>query len=62
VTLTEVREGDRMKAMQCPCGQQITGETDEQFVANVQDHINENHPELAGKYTDEQILARAQEI
>ncbi len=51
-----------MKAMTCPCGEQLTGETDEQFVANVQQHLSSAHPEMAGAYTDEQILSRAQEI
>lgn len=49
-----------MKTMSCPCGEQITAETDEQFVANVNQHLSTAHPEMAGKYTDEQILSRAQ--
>ena len=51
-----------MKAMNCPCGEQITGETDEQFVANVNEHLSTAHPEMAGPYTDEQILSRAQKV
>jgi hypothetical protein len=50
-----------MKAMNCPCGEQITGETDEEFIAAVNEHLSSAHPEMAGKYTDEQILSRAQE-
>ena len=49
-----------MKAMTCPCGERITGEGDEEFVANVNAHLSKAHPEMAGKYTDEQILSRAQ--
>jgi len=51
-----------MKAMNCPCGEQITGETDAEFIANVNEHLSTTHPKMAGKYTDEQILSRAQEI
>ena len=51
-----------MKAMNCPCGQQVTGETDDEFVANVNEHLNSAHPEMAGKYDPEQILSRAQEV
>jgi hypothetical protein len=51
-----------MKAMNCPCGEQITGETDDEFVANVNAHLNSAHPEMGGKYTDEQILSRAEEV
>jgi hypothetical protein len=51
-----------MKAMNCPCGQQVTGDTDEAFVTNVNEHLSTAHPEMGGKYTDEQILSRAQEV
>jgi Protein of unknown function (DUF1059) len=50
-----------MKTMTCPCGEKITGETDEEFVSNVNEHLSSAHPEMAGQYTAEQILSRAQE-
>jgi hypothetical protein len=50
-----------MKTMMCPCGQQVTGETDDAFVAAVEKHLATAHPEMAGKYTREQILSRATE-
>jgi hypothetical protein len=50
-----------MKVMSCPCGEQITAETDDEFVAAVNAHLDSAHPEMAGKYTEEQILSRAQE-
>lgn len=55
-------EGDTVKAMNCPCGQQLSGETDEEFVTTVNEHLSTAHPEMGAKYTDEQILSRAQEI
>ena len=51
-----------MKAMTCPCGERITGESDEHFVAAVNEHLRTAHPEMAGHYSDEQILSRAEEV
>jgi hypothetical protein len=48
-----------MKVVHCPCGKDVEGETDDQLVANVQAHIQSDHPEMAGKYTREQILGMA---
>jgi hypothetical protein len=50
-----------MKIMTCPCGETLSGDTDDQFVASVNQHMDAAHPEMAGKYTPEQILSRAQE-
>ncbi|MEV4418739.1 DUF1059 domain-containing protein [Patulibacter sp. NPDC049589] len=47
--------------MTCPCGASLSGETDDEFVQSVNEHMSAAHPEMAGKYTDEQILSRAQE-
>jgi hypothetical protein len=51
-----------MKSMQCPCGQELTGNTDAEFIAAVNAHLDAEHPEMSGKYTDEMILSRAQEV
>ena len=45
--------------MHCPCGTDVSAESDEQLVANVQEHINAEHPDLVGKYFSEQILEMA---
>jgi hypothetical protein len=50
-----------MKTMTCPCGEKITGETDDEFVDNVNAHLSSAHPEMAGHYSAEQILSRATE-
>jgi hypothetical protein len=50
-----------MKAMTCPCGESLTGETDQDFVDAVNKHFETAHPEMSGKYTPEQILSRAQD-
>jgi hypothetical protein len=48
--------------MTCPCGAPLTGETDQEFIDSVNQHFEAAHPEMAGKYTPEQMLSRAQEI
>jgi predicted small metal-binding protein len=50
-----------MKVVDCPCGTQVEGESDEQLVANVQQHISDDHPEMVGTYSSEQILEMAHE-
>jgi hypothetical protein len=47
--------------MTCPCGEPLSGDTDQEFVDSVKRHFEEKHPEMSGKYTDEQILSRAQD-
>jgi len=50
-----------MKVVHCPCGTDVKGETDDQLVGNVQDHIASDHPDMVGKYSREQILEMAHE-
>ena len=45
------------KIMLCDCGQVVRGETDDELVANVQQHAREVH-EM--EITREQVLAMAQ--
>jgi predicted small metal-binding protein len=46
------------KIMQCDCGHVIRGETDDEIVANVQEHAREVHNM---EITREQVLAMAQQ-
>ena len=48
-----------MKMVHCPCGVDVSGETDEELVQNVQNHVQKEHPELTEQYSREQILAIA---
>jgi hypothetical protein len=50
-----------MKVVHCPCGTDVAGATDDELVENVESHISSDHPEMAGKYSREQILAMAHE-
>jgi hypothetical protein len=50
-----------MKVVDCPCGERVEGATDGVLVEHVNEHIATAHPEMAGKYSDEQILSMARE-
>ena len=44
----------------CPCGQTVMGETDDELVANVEQHVQDEHPDMVGTMSREQILGMAQ--
>jgi predicted small metal-binding protein len=48
-----------MKTVHCPCGTDVQGQDDDELVRNVEDHIASDHPDMAGKYSREQILGMA---
>ncbi len=50
-----------MKIVHCPCGKDVQGETDDELVGSVEEHISADHPDLVGKYSREQILEMAHE-
>ena len=45
----------------CPCGETVTGEGEDELVANVEAHVQEKHPDLVGTMSREQILGMAHE-
>ena len=48
-----------MKVVHCDCGTDVSGETDDELVANVEQHVGEAHPEMEGQMSREQILEMA---
>jgi uncharacterized protein YuzB (UPF0349 family) len=44
----------------CPCGETVRGETDDELVSNVEQHIQDRHPEMVETMSREQILGMAQ--
>jgi predicted small metal-binding protein len=44
----------------CPCGQTLHGDSDDELVANVEQHVQEHHPDMVGTMSREQILGMAQ--
>jgi predicted small metal-binding protein len=49
------------KVIHCPCGTDVQGETDDELVAAVEQHVKENHPDKVGTMSREDILAGAHE-
>ena len=47
------------KEIDCPCGEKVGGEDDDQLVANAEEHMREKHPEIAGRKSREEVLATA---
>ena len=45
----------------CQCGHTVQGETDDEIVAAVEEHVKEEHPELEAQMSREQILEMAHE-
>lgn len=58
-TLDSPTKEAEMQVVHCPCGKDVQGETDDELVTNVEEHIASDHPEMAGKYSREQILEMA---
>jgi predicted small metal-binding protein len=48
-----------MKVVHCPCGVDVQGESDDELVRNVEQHIETDHKDLVGQYSREQILSMA---
>jgi predicted small metal-binding protein len=48
-----------MKVVHCPCGVDIEGQSDDELVAGVEDHVRQDHPDMAGEMTREKILEMA---
>jgi predicted small metal-binding protein len=54
-------EGDVSKKVDCPCGETMRGDDDDELVTNVEAHVRDEHPEMAGTMSREQILGMASE-
>jgi predicted small metal-binding protein len=47
------------KEVDCPCGVTLRGETDDELVANVQQHVQDDHPDMVGTMTRDKIMEMA---
>jgi predicted small metal-binding protein len=43
------------KLVKCECGYVARGESDDEVVATIRDHIRADHPDLEARVTDDQI-------
>jgi predicted small metal-binding protein len=46
----------------CDCGHVSRGETEDELVREATRHMEEVHPDIAGKVSREDLLAMAQEV
>jgi predicted small metal-binding protein len=44
------------KQINCECGRTFRGETTDEVVRQVEDHIKESHPQLVGTVSREQLV------
>ncbi len=49
------------KVVNCQCGETVRGDNDDELVQNVERHVSERHPEMAGTMSREQVLAMAED-
>ena len=45
----------------CDCGYQARAETEDELLADAERHIQEEHPDLVGQVTREQLLEQAKQ-
>ncbi len=50
------------KQIDCPCGETIRGEDDDELVSNTEAHIQDKHPDMVGTMSREQMLEMATEV
>jgi hypothetical protein len=46
----------------CPCGENLTGDTEDDIVDAAQAHLREQHPDMGDKYEREHILYMARRL
>jgi predicted small metal-binding protein len=46
----------------CDCGHVSRGDTEDEVVTSANRHIDEVHPDMAGKVSREDLLAMAEEV
>jgi predicted small metal-binding protein len=50
------------KRVKCICGYVARGETDDEVVAQTEEHLRTDHPDLAGSVSRDDILGWIEEI
>jgi hypothetical protein len=56
-----VERAKSTKRINCVCGKVVEGVDDEELWQRAQAHLAEDHPDLVGKVSREDILAQAEE-
>jgi predicted small metal-binding protein len=50
------------KAIQCECGFVARGESADEVVTTIEGHIRDDHPDLVGKVTRDDLLGWVEEV
>lgn len=48
--------------MTCECGAVVRAETEDELIASVERHLDEQHPDLVGKVSRDDIIAMAEMV
>ena len=46
----------------CECGRIVKADSESEIVVKVEQHVSEDHPELVGKLTRDDIVAMSEEV
>jgi predicted small metal-binding protein len=49
------------KIITCECGYVVRGESDDELVAATEEHMRQNHPDMVGKVSREDMLEMAED-
>ena len=49
------------KVIHCECGQTVRADSDDELVSIVENHVQQDHPELVGKLSRDDVLAMAED-
>ena len=49
------------KTITCQCGHTVRADSDDELVRQVEQHVQQDHPDLVGTMSRDDILAMAQE-
>lgn len=49
------------KKIDCPCGYTVRADSDDELIANAEEHMRDKHPEMVGTMSREQLLGMATE-
>jgi hypothetical protein len=60
--MTAVQRTNGLRRISCVCGKVIEGRDDDELWAKAQAHVAADHPDLVGKVSREDVLARAEEL
>jgi predicted small metal-binding protein len=53
--------GEMARVINCECGYVVRGETDDELVAEAERHIQQDHPDMVGKVSREDLLGMAED-